>query len=132
MLKELLKPCPFCGGKAQIKEEQSYGDPPHYHIICTQCGAQGGFSGLYLDGDTVEDCIKNCEKTWNKRVENAPTADVVEVVHGEWIEQHEKPSWLEDDIIISYICSICGTNNFVESPYCPNCGAKMDGERRKE
>lgn len=55
-----------------------------------------------------------------------PTADVVEVKHGEWKQG------------VPYVCSICGKpapdeKNTSEkyscwtSPYCPNCGAKMDG-----
>ena len=50
-----------------------------------------------------------------------PTADVVEVRHGEWIK--------EEDYL--YKCSLCGDKAFLRlggNPcnYCPNCGAKMD------
>ena len=56
-----------------------------------------------------------------------PTADVVEVKHGEW--------YLHPDG--SGTCSNC--NRIQKSVwdfdniqnYCPNCGAKMDGERRE-
>lgn len=48
--------------------------------------------------------------------------------HGEWIEKQIPLNWCEDDVDIVYECSICGCKNFGESPYCPNCGAKMDGE----
>lgn len=57
-------------------------------------------------------------------VEDAPTVEAVEVVHGWWIEL---PS-MEPD----YKCSECG--QFYawwepnEAHYCPNCGAKMDGD----
>lgn len=60
---------------------------------------------------------------WNSAIEiinNAPAADVVEVVHGRWIE--------EDGI---QICSECGEEHEWEdyrAPYCDTCGAKMDGE----
>lgn len=73
-------------------------------------------------------------KTLNK----APTADVVEVRHGEW-KYHECVSSY-DGCISGYACSVCGA--FVEDEYfeaeeyhkkfCPNCGAKMDGERRED
>ena len=55
----------------------------------------------------------------------APTVDAVEVVHGRWKHQYEKG--------MSYkVCSICGCRNGLDLKfnYCPNCGAKMDGERK--
>lgn len=58
--------------------------------------------------------------------------DVVEVRHGHWIERIEKPSWLEDDVEVYYDCSECGTSHWsIMPPYCPECGAKMDGERKE-
>ena len=61
-------------------------------------------------------------------VENFPTADVVEVKHGEWIDCNEYDGNLK--------CSLCeehypwGVAAFYR--YCPNCGAKMDGERKEQ
>ena len=52
-----------------------------------------------------------------------PTIDAVEVVHGRWKHHYEKGT--------SYkVCSICGCRNGLELKfnYCPNCGAKMDGD----
>ena len=51
------------------------------------------------------------------------TIDAVEVVHGQWI------------LGVPITCSVCGKPaaehdspiSFWESPYCPWCGAKMDG-----
>lgn len=60
-------------------------------------------------------------------VRSIPTVDAVEVVHGRWKHQYEKG--------MSYkVCTICGCRNGLELKfnYCPNCGAKMDGERRTE
>lgn len=59
------------------------------------------------------------------RVENFPAADVAPVVHGKWIEQ-EKYTFGT-----MYDCSICGDrilDNGHAWNYCPNCGAKMDGD----
>lgn len=61
-------------------------------------------------------------------------ADVVEVKHGKF-ELYGN----DDDLSGSYFCSLCGwnldedeyLNNFSHFKYCPNCGAKMDGERRE-
>jgi hypothetical protein len=57
-------------------------------------------------------------------VNSLSTVDVVEVVHGRWIYEPVEFTY-EKDIK----CSICG--DYVEHAtiYCPNCGAKMDGER---
>lgn len=55
-------------------------------------------------------------------------ADVVEVVHGEWVE-HTEIGAMNNHLN----CSVCNweTVFFVvgkrEYNYCPNCGAKMDG-----
>ena len=54
---------------------------------------------------------------------DAPTVDAVVVVHGRWKHQYEKG--------MSYkVCSICGNRNGLDLKfnYCPNCGAKMDGD----
>ena len=57
-----------------------------------------------------------------------PTVDAVEVVHGRWV--HDKP-WL-----FGFECDQCGkwilpdgTNG--DMNYCPNCGAKMDGDKHE-
>ena len=62
-------------------------------------------------------------------VENLPSADVAPVVHGRWIVRFGGPYNRR-----RCYCSHCGKHNGVggiaknqEKPYCPNCGAKMDG-----
>ena len=54
-----------------------------------------------------------------------PSADVALVRHGEWIERALRPT-----------CSLCGfSGSLIDAPispfkYCPNCGAKMDGDKQ--
>jgi DNA-directed RNA polymerase subunit RPC12/RpoP len=58
--------------------------------------------------------------------ECVPTADVVEVRHGEWV----KTTYPE-----VHRCSHCNkpSNTSKGMPkYCPNCGAKMDGKGEGE
>lgn len=56
------------------------------------------------------------------KINERPTADVVEVVYGEWIRQ--------DETFTRFMCSECGTKNHnIRWRYCPNCGAKMDEKK---
>lgn len=51
-------------------------------------------------------------------INNAPTVDAVEVVHGRW----------ESVCGCIVRCNSCGSEAARKSNYCPNCGARMDGE----
>ena len=68
---------------------------------------------------------RNDWRTYTRMVQNAPTVDAVEVVHGRWerrVVDHELPYYFVND------CSICGCSGEDFYFYCPNCGAKMDGD----
>lgn len=59
-------------------------------------------------------------------IDDAPTVDAVEVVHGQWVS---------DKADILFHCSVCETQISTDWDYddlywnyCPNCGAKMDGD----
>ena len=61
-----------------------------------------------------------------------PTADVVEVKHGEWMYKYTKNGW------DTYECSCCSNEIHIDTytgdklkNYCDDCGAKMD-ERSKQ
>ena len=58
---------------------------------------------------------------------NAPTVDAVEVVHGRWIWRNK---W--EPFEFRYECSICHEGSDLESNYCQNCGAKMDGGNKND
>ena len=71
---------------------------------------------------------KDCSWKEMRAVFETPAADVAPVVHGRWIIS---PS--EIPVIDTQQCSVCGQgmserNQFWNSNYCPNCGAKMDKE----
>lgn len=61
-------------------------------------------------------------------IEKQPAADVAPVVHGRWIADGDGYHW-------TYNCSICAWKDgypFNERHnFCPNCGAKMDGEAER-
>ena len=78
-----------------------------------------------------EEC--NCE-VFPWAINNAPTVEAVEVVHGRWLDNgmcNHKPSRFRNpDKWTVYKCSECGYSNGrrKNANYCPNCGAKMDGD----
>ena len=59
-----------------------------------------------------------------QNIMDIPAADVAPVQHGRWVTHSDRPD--------SLICSVCkcGFDMWKHDPhnYCPNCGAKMDGE----
>ena len=72
-------------------------------------------------------CDKNKCPIWT-----APAADVVEVKHGQWIQA----AAYNDGILNTAYCSECKTYQRIGDwdfyPYCPFCGAKMNGERKAD
>lgn len=87
----------------------------------------GWRSTKYPDG------MFDCDDVINS-IGNQPTADVVEVKHGEWREGALLKVGREIKHYPSVICSDCGitfcdiiNNHNYMYRYCPHCGAKMDG-----
>lgn len=67
-------------------------------------------------------------KALRAMLEKSPTVDAVPVRHGKWIRLGQK----HDGGYVWIRCSVCG-NEDIDSPvcmtkYCPNCGARMDGD----
>lgn len=59
-------------------------------------------------------------------VKDIPTADVVEVVHGEWLSKYVgKGHYWECSECVFMLCTMERTN------YCPCCGAIMDGKENE-
>lgn len=77
-----------------------------------------------LTAAAVNDKDKN-RRTWAKAIcvlYDLPAADVAPVVHGRWVDNGIPGSMLSG-------CSVCGfTCGAYSFFYCPNCGARMDGE----
>ena len=86
--------------------------------------------------DIFENC-RNCSTLmdWQVKelIDKMPTIDAVEVKHGEWLRYGEdgKPNSIDTCI---WQCDKCLETYYGRTEripnYCPNCGAKMDGERR--
>ena len=81
----------------------------------------------YREEDTLSSGFAACliETVQDEYLTLAPTVDAVEVVHGRWEDAYDGDG---------YVCSICGSdfcvllNETDRFNYCPNCGAKMDGD----
>ena len=95
----------------------------------------------YIDADKISSYIRenfSIDKTKNADIcfafidlmnwlDDQPTADVEEVKHGEWIYFYDTKG------IKRCKCSECITSyGCLDTPYCPNCGAKMDKNDFKE
>lgn len=59
-------------------------------------------------------------------IENAPTVDTELVKHGHWVPQITALGTM------IFRCSACQKFSDIHWAYCPQCGAKMDGEREKD
>ena len=66
-------------------------------------------------------------------VESAPPVDAVEVVHARWARKDNSKNCKRiGDFEEWYECSACEGNAGDKSAYCPDCGARMDGEGEKD
>ena len=66
------------------------------------------------------------DKVFASAIINAPAADVAPVVHSRWeITDIEHAYGIK-----CYYCPECGEDEWRDNEpnYCPNCGAKMDGD----
>jgi Lar family restriction alleviation protein len=97
-----LKPCPFCGGKA-IVEGHHNRFMEWYLCSCPECHVSQTGNEYGFKFEAIE--------AWNRRTEN-----VAPVVYGRWIKGSSNP-----------YCSECFVECRDETPFCPNCGVKMDG-----
>ena len=80
----------------------------------------------YSDSERIDDV---CDM-----IDSCPTVDAVEVVHGWWKGyvhsalvrwKDGEPVWADRNV---YRCSRCDFGTIAKHNYCPNCGAKMDGD----
>ena len=72
-------------------------------------------------------------------VKTLPAVDTASVTHGRWVEDSDGLPVCSvcDEVAMQklYCDTLHGTwrydVRFVKTPYCPFCGARMDGERRE-
>ena len=74
------------------------------------------------------------DETIDSVVNEQPAVDAVEVVHGRWLKTEvEAGDPYDGNSVYCFdvmVCSVCGCHFDVSEAmnYCPNCGAKMDGD----
>ena len=104
-----------------IRREDALNASKLVYIECIETD-DGGF--LEAEADYIPVVLK-------KDIKELPAADVVEQKHGKWIRTIEElgESWMCSECLEEFIPadSMDEFINYVH--FCPNCGAKMDGER---
>ena len=71
---------------------------------------------------------KVIKEYYEKYLKTIPIVDAMSIIHGEWIV-------CGDGKNVPYLCSHCGKTvpamliEYYPHKYCPNCGAKMDGDK---
>lgn len=92
--------------------------------------AQEEFFAKIFKGDFGEQVATHVIEVIN----DAPTVDAIHVRHGRWLckrygvafDGKRFPFWT------IAVCSECNKTSCDAGDYCPNCGAKMDEERKEE
>lgn len=119
-----LKPCPFCGGEAELTKYLHSTDDDVYTLYGVRClygesdqaalahayGVEHSIYGYFFEYQAIE--------AWNNLAQQ--TCHMTEIFCG-------TVSGIE------WVCSECGSTCFVSEPldtdekphYCPNCGAKV-------
>lgn len=119
-----LKPCPFCGGEAEVYEMQ-YGENGKYSVFGVFCkdDSRADLIGLsrYQHGHFIDNFPTEAEAVaaWNARAER-----MCEI-------EHVKGGAMYD----VWRCSACGyeyaesvSETSIVQNYCPNCGARVIGK----
>ena len=89
----------------------------------------------YIEREAFLDYMKGTSRYFNVKfdIENFPAADAAPVVHGRWLTWAEKfpDKSSRKKNGLGVFCTICGNHADSQFDYCPNCGARMDGENDK-
>lgn len=117
-----LKPCPFCGGKAQLDHD---GLADYSYVRCMECHARTRDITVASYHCSDDKAIE----LWNHR------ADVRENVRGRWVEVVDRTEMYDKEGVktwgMLFQCNQCGfVLNAIEGHtgqynFCPNCGADM-------
>lgn len=68
-----LKPCPFCGSKAELKHGTSSIFSTYAYVECKNCGARS--TDVYID--TAYSCDGKVIERWNRRSKNKCDSGII-------------------------------------------------------
>lgn len=86
---------------------------------------------IATEDDAIIQTHNNAFKCMRVYIKSLPSADVVEVKHGEWIRLPD--GWDGVDEYERYKCSVCNQpNSWGDTPFCKWCGADMRERRESE
>lgn len=110
-----LKPCPFCGGEADVHYFAH--DDSECTVMCSNPNCRSSVSARSCGSMTT--AYNRARKLWNRRAERTCHVDLT--------ESNEPAN------INTWECSLCG-RSFEEAygsyEYCPHCGARITEECR--
>lgn len=77
-----------------------------------------------MDRETLIRAILECNFAgFNSDIIDVAVKRIMECTEAKRV-RHGK--WLDADDGIDWTCSICGHDAWANTPFCPNCGARMD------
>lgn len=86
----------------------------------------------YIDADALIQDLKDRKIPFNADINEAiicaPTVDAEPVRHGRWIKKRNPMMYQLLPYV--WVCNQCGTAFYYKTPYCMECGAKMDEEEK--
>lgn len=85
-----------------------------------KCSIDSETDSIFDWGMTIEELYYNLCKL----IDDEPTVDAQEVKHGYWQNKYRSGTTVKEGVV----SSCCDMWNNRKSQFCPNCGARMDGE----
>lgn len=85
-----------------------------------KCSIDSETDSIFDWGMTIEELYYNLCKL----IDDEPTVDAQEVKHGYWQNKYRSGTTVKEGVV----SSCCDMWNNRKSQFCPNCGARMDGD----
>lgn len=110
-----LKPCPFCGGEADVRYFAH--DDSECTVMCSNPNCRASVSARSCGSMTT--AYNRARELWNRRAERTATVEVSHGTHG------PEPRFPGDAWTMHYVCSGCRGAVSRGDRYCKHCGARV-------